>query len=154
MDRLDGSDHRGDAALHIDGAAPPDLSIGDLGRKWRVGPGGGVACGNDVDVSVQDQRAGVLPPGSPQRADEVGSPRVDVPAVDRASEGAQPRLDHILAIRLGAGLDHGELRILGRDANEFLGERDRLSLQVVRGLPQSLHHLCIDHVSGCSPWFS
>jgi hypothetical protein len=144
LEGLDGSDHGSDAAFHIDGAAPPDLAIRDLGRKWRVGPRGGVSGGNDIDVPVQNQRASTLSPVSRQCAHHIRSSRVDLPAIGRAAKAAQPRLDHILTVRLGAGLDRRQFWIFGRDADELLGEGDGFSLEVAHCLLQPLHHLAVD----------
>ncbi len=126
LDRLDGGDHGGDTALHIDGAATPDLAVGDLGAEGWTGPGGGIATGDDVDVAVEDEGAAALAAGAFEGADDVGAAGIDVPAVDAAAEGCA-----VWASMMSWQSDSapasplGEFRVLGGDADHPLQEVDR-----------------------------
>ena len=61
FERDQGEEVGGETGLHVAGAAPVESAVDDLGRERRVGPAGGVAGLDRVDVGVEDQTSARRP---------------------------------------------------------------------------------------------
>src|SRR5262249_49458528 len=116
-DRRGGNEVRGEAALHVARASPPDPTFGDLRRPRFVVPQIGTFDGDDVDVAVEMQRVSAArapePPcdGAAPLVGEVRIARVGVSEsrvrvrddpLDVEPGGEQSLLDELLRRALGA----------------------------------------------------
>ena len=135
-ERLRGEDHRGDAALHVAGAAAVDQPVAALAAE-RVGrPGVARVGGDDVDVAVEQQGAAAARAGEargelrpPGEVEALGDVRM---AGDEAGIGLAERdLGAVRGQPLGEeALQRGELpaRLHGVEGDEALQQRDELVL--------------------------
>jgi len=93
-------DHRGrEPGLHVGGAAAVDLAVDQLGRERRMRPRGRIALGDDIGVSLEEQRRPHA--GGAEDAEDVRAIGRDTLNLDVEALGAHPSFDMCGDGRLG-----------------------------------------------------
>ena len=90
----------GDAAFHVARPAPPQATVLQLAAPRVVRPCGWIACRDDVDVPVENQRAPAA--GAGQAAHHVVATGQGLEAVELQPERRQLRSHLVLAGCLGS----------------------------------------------------
>ena len=108
-----GQDHHGHAALHVDGAASPDVAVNDLAGEGRTRPG---LAGrrDDVDVPLQQQRRRLPASGQPRH--QVG-PGIAGAGDHRLQPGIAQQ-----ALQMGHAAGLVARRVGGVEADQLLGQ--------------------------------